>query len=58
MTIHVKYRMKPGAEDLTPSRAHADDAAYDLRAAADAVLTPGAPASVGQGLAASCSTGA
>ena len=50
MTIEIKYLMKPGAEDLAPARAHEHDAAYDLRAAADAVLVPGTPVLVATGL--------
>ena len=41
MAVTVRFRMLPGAEDLAPSKAHADDAAYDLRAREEALLPPG-----------------
>jgi dUTP diphosphatase len=39
------------ADAVAPSRAHDDDAGYDLRAAEAATLPPGARASVGTGVA-------
>jgi dUTP pyrophosphatase len=42
--------MRPGDEDLAPNKAHADDAAYDLRAREDAVLPAGAVRLVPTGL--------
>jgi dUTP pyrophosphatase len=42
MAVTGRFRMCPGAEDLAPSKAHADDAAYDLRTREPALLPPGA----------------
>lgn len=41
MAVTVRFRMRPGDGDLAPSKAHADDAAYDLRAREGALLPPG-----------------
>lgn len=41
MAIVVRFRMRSGDEDLAPRKAHADDAAYDLRANAEARVPPG-----------------
>jgi len=50
MAVVVKFRMRSGDEDLAPRKAHADDAAYDLRANAEAVLAPGTVQLVPTGL--------
>jgi len=42
--------MAPGSEDLVPGKAHADDAAFDLRARQEALLPPGEPCLVPTGL--------
>jgi dUTP pyrophosphatase len=41
MAATVRYRMETGCEDLAPRKAHADDAAYDLRSRIDALMRPG-----------------
>ncbi|MBN2450572.1 MAG: dUTP diphosphatase [Lentisphaeria bacterium] len=41
MAVTIRYRMRQGDEDLAPARAHADDAAFDLRSREDALLAPG-----------------
>lgn len=46
----IRFRMTPGAEDLLPTKAHPDDAAFDLRAADDATIPPGRSALVPTGL--------
>ncbi|MBR2373560.1 MAG: dUTP diphosphatase [Lentisphaeria bacterium] len=38
MSISVKIKMEKGAEDLFPQKAHASDAAWDLRSRIDAEL--------------------
>jgi dUTP pyrophosphatase len=48
--IRVRFRMHDGCEDLAPAKAHADDAAFDLRARQDAELPPGEPHLVPTGL--------
>lgn len=50
MPVVVRFRMQPGDEDLQPRKAHADDAAYDLRARVDAALPPGGVRLVPTGL--------
>ncbi len=50
MSTEVKFRMHEGSADLAPRKAHADDAAYDLRARAAATLDPGAVCLVPSGL--------
>jgi dUTP pyrophosphatase len=37
----VRFRMKPGDEELAPKKAHHDDAAYDLRADTALEIPPG-----------------
>ncbi len=46
----VKIRMMSGCEDLIPAKAHADDAAYDLRSRADMELPPGTSVLVPTGM--------
>ncbi len=36
----IRFKMAPGCEDLAPRKAHADDAAYDLRSRVDMELPP------------------
>ena len=50
MGVTVKFRMLPDCRDLAPAKAHADDAAYDLRSRVDAVLAPGTTSLVPTGL--------
>lgn len=50
MAIEVKFTMAPGCEDLTPAKAHPDDAAFDLRSRVDITLAPGKAAIVPTGL--------
>jgi len=50
MPIAVNFRMNSGDEDLTPRKAHHDDAAYDLRAREETILRPGKIAMVPTGL--------
>ena len=38
----IRFRMKPGDEELAPRKAHHDDAAYDVRANTALVLPSGA----------------
>lgn len=40
MAGQVKFRMKDGCEDLTPRKAHPDDAAYDLYSTITGELRP------------------
>lgn len=37
----IFFQLEPGCDDLTPRKAHASDAAYDLRSACDLTLAPG-----------------
>lgn len=46
----ILYTLDDGAADLVPRKAHASDAAYDLRAAHDATLAPGAYMAVPTGV--------
>ncbi len=46
----VKVKMLDGCEDLVPAKAHADDAAYDLKAREDVEMPPGKPALVPTGV--------
>ncbi len=39
--VSVRVKMYPGCEDLFPAKAHADDAAFDLKSRLDTVLKPG-----------------
>lgn len=48
--IRVKFTMDSGCGDLKPTRAHADDAAFDLRSRAALTLEPGAVTLVPTGL--------
>lgn len=41
MATTVRFRMSEDAQDLKPAKAHADDAAYDLRARTDLTALPG-----------------
>ncbi|MCP4181608.1 MAG: dUTP diphosphatase [bacterium] len=41
MAITVRFKMLEGCEDLTPKRAHHDDAAFDIMARKTIVLKPG-----------------
>jgi dUTP pyrophosphatase len=50
MAQQIRYRMREGDEELAPSRAHHDDAAFDVRAAQPAVVQPGAVVLVSTGL--------
>ena len=50
MAIEVKFTMASGCEDLTPAKAHPDDAAFDLRSRVDLTLVPGKAAIVPTGL--------
>ena len=40
MSVAVKFKMLPDCRDLAPRKAHADDAAYDLRSRQELVITP------------------
>ena len=40
MNVTVKFKMLPDCRDLAPRKAHADDAAYDLRSRLQLVITP------------------
>ena len=48
--VQVKFNMEPGCEDLKPAKAHADDAAFDLRSRVDMTALPGKVALVPTGL--------
>ena len=50
MAETVRYRMDAGCEDLAPRKAHADDAAYDIRSRIDALMRPGEVKLVPSGL--------
>ncbi len=50
MCITVKFRLHPDAAELAPRKAHADDAAYDLRSRVDQVVAPGRVALVPTGI--------
>jgi len=50
MGVTVKFRMLPDCRELAPRKAHADDAAYDLRSRADLTLAPGTTSLVPTGL--------
>ena len=41
MKVQVKIAMMEGCRDLLPAKAHADDAAFDLRSRADMTVPPG-----------------
>ena len=48
--IKIKFTMEPGCEDLKPAKAHADDAAFDLRSRTDLTALPGKVTLVPTGL--------
>ena len=50
MPVAVKFKMLPDCRDLAPRKAHADDAAYDLRSRQDLVITPNTTVLVPTGL--------
>ena len=41
MALQIRFRMREGAEELAPRKAHHDDAAFDLRAARPETIPPG-----------------
>lgn len=41
MSISVHFRMESGCEDLTPCKAHPDDAAWDLKSRIEVEAAPG-----------------
>ena len=41
MSLTIRFKMQEGAEDLAPKKAHADDAAWDLRSRVDVEAQPG-----------------
>ena len=41
MSLTIRFKMQEGAEDLAPKKAHADDAAWDLKSRVDAEAQPG-----------------
>lgn len=41
MAVKINFRMRPGDDELAPRKAHADDAAYDLRAREGALVEAG-----------------
>ena len=40
MSVTVKFKMLPDCRDLAPRKAHADDAAYDLRSRQELTISP------------------
>lgn len=50
MPITVRFHMANDAHDLIPTKAHPDDAAFDLKAAIDIVIPPNTPTLVPTGL--------
>ena len=46
----VKIKMMEGCEDLLPAKAHADDAAFDLKAREEVEMEPGKPVLVPTGV--------
>ncbi|HPN84627.1 MAG TPA: dUTP diphosphatase [Victivallales bacterium] len=50
MSIAVKIKMLEGCSDLTPKKAHHDDAAFDLRSRVDMELKPAEPHLVPTGI--------
>lgn len=50
MTVPVRFCMRHGDDDLQPTKAHADDAAFDLRARVDATVPVGRALLVPTGL--------
>ena len=41
MSLTIRFKMQEGAEDLAPKKAHADDAAWDLKSRFDLDAPPG-----------------
>ena len=41
MSLTIRFKMQEGAEDLAPKKAHADDAAWDLKSRSDLDAAPG-----------------
>ena len=41
MSQTIRFKMQEGAEDLAPKKAHADDAAWDLKSRVDVEAQPG-----------------
>ena len=41
MSQTIRFKMQEGAEDLAPKKAHADDAAWDLKSRSDLEAQPG-----------------
>ena len=41
MSQTIRFKMQEGAEDLAPKKAHADDAAWDLKSRSDLDAAPG-----------------
>ena len=41
MSLTIRFKMQEGADDLAPKKAHADDAAWDLRSRVDVEARPG-----------------
>ena len=41
MSQTIRFKMQEGAEDLAPKKAHADDAAWDLKSRSDLDAPPG-----------------
>ncbi len=50
MSILIKFRMAEGCDDLMPTKAHADDAAFDLRARQETTIQPYTAATIPTGL--------
>lgn len=50
MTTAIRFQMTAGTEDLVPAKAHPDDAAFDLRSAADLTVPPSKAVLVPTGL--------
>ena len=49
-SVKVKIRMEEGCGDLTPARAHEDDAAFDIKSKVDMTVEPGSPHLVPTGM--------
>jgi dUTP pyrophosphatase len=50
MKVEIKIKMLEGCEDLAPNKAHADDAAFDIRTRVDMELKPAEPHLVPTGI--------
>jgi len=48
--VTVKIKMMEGCKDLLPAKAHADDAAFDIKSRVDMELEPGIPHLVPTGI--------